>query len=289
MPEKKLKNLFLLLMAVLVTACGGRKAVVEAEPVADTAVPIGTVVVVPIRPPERLHTDNRSIPVIGFVSMGIANTIADKPKSAGFNEQYGDYREKAGDKLTRAVMRELQGQGFAVKLANPADVVRDKDGRLDLAKFPPKTHVMDALYYSMGMYSGRTTRDYVPQIGVNFELLPAGNDSKQEPYSQYYLLGGWANRDSDGYLLSDPKYAFPSFGALMEQADLVREAYDHGIEKLAKFMVRDLRVQYRPEAVATRSPEARAPATAKMDPKAETKKMPVRTRPAKATQAATGS
>ena len=235
--------------ALLFAACGGRQATGD-EPEPVTA--LGPIILVPAAPPEYMRIDNRSIPVIGFVAMGIANSIADKGKSAGFNDEYGDYRDKAGDKLTEALKRELQAQGYTVTIANPADVKRDENGKLDYKPFPLGSLVASAIYDSMGMYSGRTSMKYVPVVGASFYVVrtDASKYGYEDIYSQYYMYGGWASEDGNGSLLADAKYSFGSFYDVMSQSELVREGYDQGLAKMAKFMVQDLYAQYKPAVVA---------------------------------------
>ena len=263
----------LLGLVVLLGACSGRNAV-QPEPEAEVGTPIGTITLVPVNPPRALRTENLGAP-IGVIASGIANGIMDKYKSGDFNTQYADYREQVGAKMTAAMMRELQQRGFSVKLAPAGLVERSEEGYLNYAKFPADSVVMEVQFDNFAMYSGRWTRNYGPLVDVYMHVGTPKYEQDGYLFDLYYLYGGWANRTGNGYVESDPKYAFPSFAALQEQSDLVRESYDDGINKLAKQLVLDFRMQFRPTIVAARAvaaDAAPAPAAKPVEAAAPTKK-----------------
>ncbi|MEO6292569.1 MAG: hypothetical protein ABIO88_08100 [Burkholderiaceae bacterium] len=79
--------------------------------------PVKSITLIPVAAPDKLSTKNKGAPLVGALWAGIANTILDKGKSAEFDTKYAAYRLNMGTKLTEAVMRELQTQGFKVLLA----------------------------------------------------------------------------------------------------------------------------------------------------------------------------
>lgn len=244
----------------LLSACATRRNNVIEEPAANAGKPIGTIVLMPIAPPKRLYTDNRGIPVLGAVSSGIANTIMDKFKSADFDSRYADYREQAGAKLTQAMLQELKRRGFSVTLAPAGFAERNKSGTINFARLPAGTTVLDVQFDVFGMYSGRMSSNYLPVIDAYIQLGTSNYRKDGYLHDAYYLYGGWANSNGDGYILSEEKYAFPNFEALMTQSDLVRESYDDGIKKLAWHLVRDLRMNFKPMTEMAHAPEAATPA-----------------------------
>lgn len=248
-----------ILMALLLGACASRNNnVVLEEPAADAGTPIGTITLVPIAPPKRLYTDNRGVPVFGAVATGITNTIMDKFKSADFDSRYADYREQAGAKLTQAMMQELRRRGFTVKLAPAGFAERDENDAVDFTRLPAGTTVLEVQFDLFGMYSGRTSTDYMPMIDTYIRLGTSAYKKDGYLHDAYYMYGGWANRTGDGYILPETKYAFPNFESLMTQPELVRESYDDGIKKLAWHLVRDFRMSFKPMAVMARAPEVAA-------------------------------
>jgi hypothetical protein len=235
----------LLASTVLLSACSARNQI-QPEPDAETGKPLDVILLVPSPAPKRLFTDNRSIPVIGMLANGISNTIWDKYKSADFNNQYADFRNAAGEKMTAAIHKELLQRGFAVKLASPEQIIRDEHGQLNFARFPAGTTILDVRLDNFGMYSGRTSSDYVPYIDAYILLATSKYEEEGHLHYAYYMYGGTANRDGWGYLLPDPQYAFPDFRSLMEKSDLVRESYDQGIARIARQLVKDIRFEFKP-------------------------------------------
>lgn len=274
-------------LAVALGACSGRNAVLE-EPAADAGTPIGTITLVPVESPKALRTENRGVP-IGVIASGIANNIMDKYKSADFDTQYAEYREQIGAKLTTAVMQELKRRGFTVKLAPAGFAQRDESEYLNFSKFPAGSTVLEMRFDNFAMYSGRLSKNYIPVFDAYIHVCATTCDEDGYLHDAYYLYGGWANKTGDGYILAEEKYAFPSFAALQEQPDLVRESYDDGINKLAWHLVRDFRMKFKPMTVTAqansvdpgptgvaKSPTAPAkkPSRAKSKSKAEAKASP---------------
>jgi hypothetical protein len=277
-------------LAVVLGGCSGRNAVLP-EPEAEAGTPIGTITLVPVDPPKRLFTDNRGIPVIGWAASGITNTIWDKFKSADFDTQYADYREQAGAKLTAAVMQELKRRGFTVKLAPAEFAQRDERDSLNFSKFPAGTTVLEMRLDNFAMYSGRLSKNYVPLIDAYIHVATPAYEQDGYLHDAYYMYGGWASKTGDGYILPEEKYAFPSFAALLEQSDLVRESYDDGIKKLAWHLVRDFRMKFKPTVVTARTAEVgTAPASvAKPAPPAAPEKKSTRKKSARKTDAASAA
>jgi hypothetical protein len=232
---KKLISSIACTLVVTLSGCASNKAPVQPKAVKS-------ITLIPAAAPDKLSTENKGVPV-GALWTGIANTILDKGKSAEFDTKYMAYRLTMGTKLTEAVMKELQAQGFKVQIANSADVVRDKDGELDYKKFSAHDTVLDLSYNEAGMYSGRVTPHYLPMMSIYAPLV--------KPLSKEYLMegsyyyGAYASSDEGLHVTSDAKFRFPGFSDLIAKPELVTEAYEAGIKKTA---VR-IAVEFRKELV----------------------------------------
>ncbi|MGB0127915.1 MAG: hypothetical protein WBP72_09770 [Rhodocyclaceae bacterium] len=250
---KRYSLLAMLALCGLLGACARNKA----EPPEEVAAPrqsLGTITLVPVESPKKLFTDNRGIPVVGFVWTGIANTIMDKTKSAEFDAKHGAYRGQIGERLTQAVQQELKARGFPVRMANQDQVRRDKDNVLNLEGFPDDEVVLDVQIDSFGMYSGRLSANYLPM--VNTSIVLAKPRGKEPLLEAWYAYGAEADSTGDGYIQSDKRYAFPSFADLMAQPVLVVESFDEGIKKTAMHLAQDLSKQFLPRAQAVRPKSA---------------------------------
>jgi hypothetical protein len=247
---KRFSLLAILGLCALLVGCARNKA----NPPEEAVVPrqsLSSITLVPVESPKKLFTDNRGIPVVGFVWTGLANTIMDKSNSAEFDAQHGAYRAQIGDRLTQAVQQELKARGFSVRMAAPDQIKRNKDNVLDLRGFPDEDVVLDIQIDSFGMYSGRLSANYLPMVNTS-TLLTKPRD-KEPLLEGWYAYGAQADSTGDGYIQSDKRYAFPSFSALMGQPALVVEAFDEGIKKIAFHLAQDLGKQFVPRAQAARS------------------------------------
>lgn len=223
------KNISIVLCALVVTltGCASNRAPEPPEPPKL----VKSITLIPVAAPIKLFTDNRGMPLVGALWTGIANTILDKGKSAEFETKYATYRQTMGIKLTDAVMRELQSQGFKVQLANSADVVRDKDGELDFKKLSAHDTVLDLTFSEVGMYSGQMTPYYKPIVNTYAALIRPSNKEYLLDFSYYY--GAYASKDDGSYMTSDAKFQFPYFADLINQPELVAESYESGVKKTA--------------------------------------------------------
>lgn len=233
-----------LLAAFLAAGCARHRA----EPVAVEPAPLpvlGTITLVPVEPPANLFTDNRSAPVVGWLWVGLANSVLDKNKSADFDALHADYRQQLGEKLTQAVRRELEARGFPVRLAMREDVKRNKDNIVKFRKLVGHEVVLDIQYDEVGMYSSRLNINYLPLMHTTVYMArPDGGGEFLYEYS--YLYGAHASKTQDGYIVADPRFAFDSFESLMNQPELARGSLDDGIEKIARNLGDDIAAQFKP-------------------------------------------
>lgn len=251
-----------LALAILATGCARHRA----EPVAEEPAPLpvlGTITLVPVEPPANLFTNNRSAPVIGWLWVGLANSVLDKSKSADFDALHADYRRQLGEKLTQTVRRELETRGFPVRLAMREEVKRNKDNMVKFRKFVGHEVVLDIQYDEVGMYSSRLDVNYLPLMSTS--VFMARPDEGGELLFDYsYVYGAYATKTQDGYIVSDQRFAFDSFESLMNKPELVRNSLDEGIEKIARNLGDDIAAQFRPpprpERQARPAPPAPTPA-----------------------------
>lgn len=254
--------LLMLVLAILAAGCARHRA----EPVAEEPAPLpvlGTITLVPVEPPANLFTDNRSAPVVGWLWVGLVNSVLDKNKSADFDALHADYRRQLGDRLTQAVRRELEARGFPVRLAAREDVKRDKHNIVKFRKFIGHEVVLDIQYDEVGMYSSRLNINYLPLVHTTVYMArPDGGGEFLYEYS--YLYGAHAAKTQDGYIVSAPRFAFDSFESLMSQPELARASLDDGLEKIARNLGNDIAAQFkpppRPERQARPAPPPPTPA-----------------------------
>ncbi|MBS1143764.1 MAG: hypothetical protein H6R14_1170 [Proteobacteria bacterium] len=245
MIAKRLSVWLLLASCIVLTACSHNRAQAPEAPV-DPVVPLASITLLPIDPPEALFTDNRGVPVFGAVVTGIANTIMDKYKSADFNTQHQAYRQKFGEKLTKALQRELQAQGFTIRLASRSEISRSDQNDMNLRAFANHDAMLDVQVSEVAMCSRRLRFDYQPMITGSFSLVKARNSDYMT--GSWFSYGTYATYTGDGYIQSSPRFSFPSFDALMSQPGLAEEGFDEGIQKIAASVAEDIGRQFKPVA-----------------------------------------
>jgi len=241
-------------MAALLIALLGGCARNRAEPFAEemwVKTTLGTITLVPVEPPAKLYVDNRSAPVIGWLWVGLANVAMDKDRTTQFNEVHGAYRQQLGQKMTDLVAQELRAMGYKVRIAARDEVHRDKDNRLEFNRFTGQEAVLDIQFDEVGIYSARTSVDYVPSVVANVYLVQPGFKGEHLLETQY-LYGAYASSNGDGYILADPKFAFDSFEKLIGQPDLVKAAFDEGVDKIIKNLSQDFSAHFRSLGRASR-------------------------------------
>lgn len=241
------RHLFLLSLGVLIalSSCSRNRAN-PPEAAIDRTRPLATILIPPVPVPEAMFTDNRSPPVIGWLWVGLANTILDKDKSATFDARHAGFRVEAGNRFAEHMRRELAELGFAVRLVGPVETLPRQ--RSAAAGQAPDA-VLELRIDTLAMYSRRLDANYLPTLDTSAWLAEVG--AREEGlFSNSYIYGAYADRDGNGYITADPKFAFPSFDALLQNPELVEQSFDEGLRKTAQQIARDIRKDFRPTAVA---------------------------------------
>lgn len=234
MPKPFVVLLFLSILISL-SSCSRNRAN-PPEAAIDRIRPLATILIRPVPVPEAMFTDNRSPPVIGWLWVSLANTLMDKEKSASFDARYASFRTQSGDRLAEHVRRELVDLGFSVRV-----VGREGKG----AGQPAADAILGLRIDTLAMYSRRLDSNYLPTIDTSAWLAEVATP-EDGLIQNSYIYGAYADRDGDGYITSDPRFAFPNFEALLAQPDLVEQSFDDGLRKTARQIAQDIRKEYRP-------------------------------------------
>jgi hypothetical protein len=140
------------------------------------------------------------------------------------------------------VRRELVDLGFSVRV-----VGREGKGvgQAAATASPAPDAILGLRIDTLAMYSRRLDSNYLPTIDTSAWLAEVATP-EDGLIQNNYVYGAYADRDGHGYITADPKYAFPSFAALMEQPDLVEQSFDDGLRKTARQIAQDIRREFRP-------------------------------------------
>jgi hypothetical protein len=173
-------------------------------------------------PIDRLHTDNKGIPV------GILwQAIADRVKSNDFTQRMESTRLGLGPKFTDALVESLKAVGFEASVMEGVERPPAKPESIDYTRLPAGDPVLHVYIFELGMYSSRFSLDYVPRVNVSASLMRAQSDDAIYSESLYYGAG----------------FKWPSFDALVEKPEVVAESYETAVSALARKIATNIRAE----------------------------------------------
>jgi len=205
--------------------------------------PVTRVVVIPVAPIDKLHTENKGIP------FGVLwQSIADRIKSSDFNERMEAARKDMGPSLTMALVRQLTAQGYEAQAAEgtPGQPTRPD---IDESKLPSTDAVLRIYLNEVGMYSARFSKDYVPRVNLSAYLVRG--QTEDSLYSETLYYGADAKGEASWSVPANPDHHWSSFNELFEHPQEVAQSYDYAVNALAKKIAQNIRTQAPP--ISTRS------------------------------------
>jgi hypothetical protein len=208
--------------------------------------PVARVMVVPVAPIDKMHTENKGIP------LGVLwQSLADRIKSSDFNERMEATRKDMGPKLTAALVRQLTVQGYEAQVVEGASA-RPAQSAIDESKLPPTNAVLRVYLNEVGMFSARFSRDYVPRVNLSAYLVRG--ETEDSLYSETLYYGADATNEKASWSVpANPDHHWSSFNELFEHPQEVAQSYDHAVNALATRIAQNIRAQVSPGAVVVRS------------------------------------
>jgi len=208
--------------------------------------PVTRVMVVPVAPIDKMHTENKGIP------LGVLwQSVADRIKSSDFNERMEATRKDMGPKLTAALVRQLAVQGYEAQVVEGASE-RPTQSAIDERKLPPAHAVLRVYLNEVGMSSARFSRDYVPRVNLSAYLVRG--ETEESLYSETLYYGADATNEKASWSVpANSDHHWSSFNELVEHPQEVAQSYDHAVNALATRVAQNIRAQVSPSAVVVRS------------------------------------
>lgn len=208
--------------------------------------PVARVMVVPVGPIDKMHTENKGIP------LGVLwQSVADRIKSSDFNERMEATRKDMGPKLTAALVRQLVAQGYEAQVVEGVSG-RSAESAIDESKLPPTDAVLRVYFNEVGMFSARFSRDYVPRVNLSAYLVRG--ETEDSLYSETLYYGADATNEKASWSVpANPDHHWSSFNELVEHPQEVAQSYDHAVNALATRVAQNIRAQVSPSAVVVRS------------------------------------
>jgi hypothetical protein len=213
--------------------CGSRPAIAPELPT------ITRVMVIPVAPIKKLHTENKGIP------LGVLwQSIADRVKGSEFNERMESVRKDMGPKMTAALVAQLNAQGYQAQALEGVSRPAASPDNIDYGLLPTSEPVLHVYFNEVGMSSARFSTDYVPRVNLSAYLMTAKDGDTV--YSETIYYGADASGDSSGSVPANAGDRWGSFGELVAQPQSVARSYDDAVTALATRIARNIRASTAP-------------------------------------------
>lgn len=205
--------------------------------------PVTRIKVIPVAPIAKMHTENKGIP------LGVLwQSLADRIKSSDFDKRMEATRKDMGPKLTAALVRELNAQGYDAQALEGVVRPADSPDRIDYSRLPTTDPVLHIYLNEVGMYSARFSMDYVPRVNLSAYLLRPSNED--EIYNETIYYGADASGNTSSSIPADARHHWSSFNELYDRPQEVVQSYDAAIDALATKIAANIRARTGPVSKA---------------------------------------
>ncbi len=231
--SRRLPTLLLCVTTGLLAACASRPP----PPPAPLPV-VHRINVLPVRPIERLYTENKGIPV------GVLwQALADRIKSNSFTELMDETRKNMGPRMTAALVRRLKEQGFEARVLDGVDRPAKSPEDIDYARIPGDDPVLHVHFYDVGMYSSRFSLAYKPRVNVGVAFLRPRDEEYLYSESIYYGADADAGPPTSGSVPADERHVWTSFDEMVRKSDDVARSYEDAVDTLAARIATNIRAR----------------------------------------------
>ncbi|WP_429590383.1 hypothetical protein [Variovorax sp. PvP013] len=231
--SRRLPTLLLCVTTGLLAACASRTP----SPPAPLPV-VHRINVLPVRPIERLYTENKGIPV-----GALWQALADRIKSNSFTELMDETRKNMGPRMTAALVRRLKEQGFEARVLDGVDRPAKSPEDIDYARIPGDDPVLHVHFYDVGMYSSRFSLAYKPRVNVGVAFLRPRDEDYLYSESIYYGADADAGPPTSGSVPADERHVWTSFDEMVRKSDDVARSYEDAVDTLAARIATNIRAR----------------------------------------------
>jgi hypothetical protein len=227
-----LRAMTVLLTLALLTACATHSKTVAGRRV------IKRIAVIPASNP-RWYSFENAAPPVGYPFQFWVNKLDSKSKAKLFNAKLSSQPATLGADLTEEVVAALRGDGFDVEILKELTRPADDPDNIDYDKVSTDADAILHLWISeVGLYSSHLSRNYIPRVNASGRLFVKGQDN--DVYDEDLYYGVDAKKGKEWAIVPDPKFAYPSFDAVMSNIDEVRSAFATGTLEISKRMSEEI-------------------------------------------------
>jgi hypothetical protein len=219
--------LTVVLLLALSTACA-----THSKPLAHKE--IRSIAVIPATNP-RWYSFENAAPPVGYPFQFWVNKIDSKSKAKRFNDELASKPNLLGTDFTDEVVAALRGYGFTVEIVDSVPRPVDDPDNVDYDRISVNSDAILHLSLSeVGLYSAHMSQKYIPRVNASGKLFIKGQEGTL--YDEDVCYGVDAKKGKTWAILSDPKFAYPTFDAVMAHVDEIRSSFSIGALEIAKRM-----------------------------------------------------
>ena len=195
-----------------------------------------SIAIVPALSPVMYSLENRNI-VLGrlFPWTQCAYRASNASKTVEFSKSLAAPQFSPGHEFTTAVAVGLRGRGYVVQvLENVArDPVNPAEINYDKLQFDADA-VLHLYFSEIGLYSPPSSPDYLPRVNAGGRVFVKGRPDYL--YNETLCFGVDARPGKGWAIVADEKLAFPNFEFVLNNIDVVRNAFSTGVQEVSKRM-----------------------------------------------------
>lgn len=214
---------------VLSTACATHPKTVATRPV------IKRIAVIPASNPRWYTFENAAAPVANTTLLFWVNKIDSHGKAKIFNDKVNAQPAALGADFTEQVAASLRERGFTVEILGGVVRPADDPDNIDYDKVSTSADAILHLWISeVGLFSSPMSSNYIPRVNASGKLFVRGEDDNV--YDEDLCYGVDAKKGKAWAIPPDPKYAYPSFDAVLNRIEEVRSSFADGTREIGTRM-----------------------------------------------------
>jgi hypothetical protein len=170
---------------------------------------------------------------------GLGYKLNSKSKAKAFNKAFLSQQSNLGTDFTEEVAAALRAAGFTVEILEGVKRAADDPDNIDYDRISSDADAILHLWISeVGLYSSTLSNNYIPRVNASGKLFVKGRE--ENVYEEEIDYGVDAKKGKKWAIVSDPKFAYPSFDAVMSNLEDIRTSFGMGILEISKRMAEQI-------------------------------------------------
>ncbi len=218
---------------LITTACSNQPKTALTKPV------VRSIAIIPATDPTPFAFENKSAAAFVIPLVATVNHLDSKTKAKEFNEKLLAEPLALGAKLTNDIATELRRYGYQVQILEAVSRPVDDIDNVDYKTV--STHadaVLHLRFTKVGMFSPRSSTSYLPRVNAQGTVFVTGRED--DLYDEEITYGVDTSSPTSWAIVADPKFAYPSFEAVLAAIGDVRQVFSTGSEAISRRMARQV-------------------------------------------------